>query len=139
MDTIHHHIPAAEPEATDANIPLVAWSTMAILLTLAVCIIISGLMFRYEESAMPKPKGIFSNQRHLPPAPRLQVFPAKDLAAFQAQQLNRAESYGWVDKQGGTAHVPVEKAMEMLLKSGLPVPVQKKPAAGAAAKPAVKQ
>ncbi|MCC6393068.1 MAG: hypothetical protein IT167_20885 [Bryobacterales bacterium] len=139
METIHHHIPAAEPEATDANIPLVAWSTIAILLTLAVCIIIAGLMFRYEEGAMPKAKGIFSNQRHLPPSPRLQAFPSKDLAAFQAQQLSRVESYGWVDKQAGTAHVPVEKAMEMLLKSGLPVPVQKKPAAGAAAKPAVKQ
>ncbi len=121
METIHHHIPAAEPEATDANIPLVAWSTIGILTTLAVCIIFAGLMFRYEESALPKPSGIFSNQRHLPPSPRLQAFPAKDLAAFQAQQLSRAESYGWVDKQAGVAHVPVEKAMEMLLKSGLPV------------------
>ncbi|MCC6363492.1 MAG: hypothetical protein IT165_08190 [Bryobacterales bacterium] len=131
METIHHHIPAAEPEATDANIPLVAWSTIGILGTLALCIFLAGLMFRYEESAMPKPTGIFSNLRRLPPPPRLQAFPAKDLAAFQAQQMSRVENYGWVDKQAGVAHVPVEKAMEMLLKSGLPVPVQKKAAAGA--------
>jgi hypothetical protein len=136
METIHHHIPAAEPEAKDANIPLVVWTTVGILVTLVLCMVIAALQFRFEESVMPKPTGIFSNQRRLPPLPRLQAFPAKDLAAFKDQQMSRVESFGWVDKQAGVAHVPVEKAMEMLLKSGLPIPVQKKPAAGAAVKPA---
>jgi len=55
------------------------------------------------------------------PAPSLQTTPWTDLKTFRAEQLHRAESYGWVDEKLGIAHVPVEKAKEMLLKKGIPV------------------
>ena len=49
-----------------------------------------------------------------PPAPRLQAEPAADLVAERAQQRQRLEGYGWVDRDGGIAHIPIERAMALL-------------------------
>jgi len=42
----------------------------------------------------------------------------KDFLLKQEDQLN---SYGWVDEQGGVAHIPIERAMDLIVERGLPV------------------
>ena len=42
----------------------------------------------------------------------------KDFLLSQEDQLN---SYGWVDEQGGVAHIPIERAMDLIVERGLPV------------------
>ena len=54
-----------------------------------------------------------------PPAPRLQVDPAQDLAKFRAGEDQRLNSYYWVDKQKGIVHIPIEQAMKKLAKQGI--------------------
>ena len=129
-----------DPEPRDADIPLVIKTGAGILIGLFVCMGIAVLQFRFETAEAPKEATIFHNEGKLPPLPRLQAFPAKDLAAFKETQHAKQESYGWVDKQGQIAHVPVEKAEEMVLKAGLPVwdrskPIQVAPEKPAAGKP----
>lgn len=132
MDPHHSaHSGVYTPEESDANIPLVVWTGVGILFTVVLCMIIVVFQYRFELAMLPKKSdSVFSTQGKLPPLPRLQAFPAKDLVEFQHQQLSKAETYGWADKQGGVARVPVDKAMDMILKNGLPV-VLNKPAAGA--------
>ena len=36
-------------------------------------------------------------------------------AQKRLQQMERLRSYGWVDREGGVAHIPVEEAMKMYL------------------------
>ncbi len=72
-----------------------------------------------------------------PPAPRLQIDPKKDLVEHRAAEDRILNGYGWVDKAGGVAQVPIERAMEMLLAKGLParnapVPAKMAPPAGVA-------
>lgn len=134
----HPQVPYG-PEEKDANISLVVWTGVGILFTVVLCMVIVIFQYRFETSMLPKKaEGAFSQEGKLPPLPRLQAFPAKDLAEFKTVQLNRAETYGWADKQAGIAHVPVEKAMEMILKNGLPV-VLAKPAAAPKAEAPKKQ
>jgi hypothetical protein len=52
------------------------------------------------------------------PAPRLQADPAADLRAFQAEQARALQGYGWVDREGGLARIPVARAMEILAARG---------------------
>jgi hypothetical protein len=52
-----------------------------------------------------------------PPAPRLQADPAADLAAERAQQRQRLERYGWVERVAGFAQIPIERAMALLVAS----------------------
>jgi hypothetical protein len=42
----------------------------------------------------------------------------KDFLLKQEDQLN---SYGWVDEKAGVAHIPIERAMELIKERGLPV------------------
>ena len=56
----------------------------------------------------------------------------KDFLLKQEDQLN---SYGWMDEQGGVAHIPIERAMDLVVERGLPVrPVAAETSATAAVK-----
>lgn len=54
------------------------------------------------------------------PAPRLQANPAAELAELRDDEETRLHSYGWVDRQAGVIHMPIERAMELTLERGLP-------------------
>ena len=61
-----------------------------------------------------------SNPRKEPPEPRLQKDPAMDLQQFRAGEEAVLHSYGWVDPEKGIVRIPVERAMELVAKEGLP-------------------
>jgi hypothetical protein len=55
-----------------------------------------------------------------PPAPRLQAYPAQELEAYRQAQSRWILEYGWIDRGQGLVHVPIERAMELVLEEGLP-------------------
>ncbi|HYB96695.1 MAG TPA: hypothetical protein VEC39_17105 [Vicinamibacterales bacterium] len=55
-----------------------------------------------------------------PPTPHLQTQPFKDIYTLRADEAAKLGSYGWVDKDGGVTHIPIDRAMEVLLQRGLP-------------------
>jgi hypothetical protein len=42
----------------------------------------------------------------------------RDFLMAQEKELN---SYGWVDENAGVAHIPIEKAMSLIVQQGIPV------------------
>jgi hypothetical protein len=68
------------------------------------------------------------------PAPQLQPEPPVDLVKFKADELARLNGYGWVDQKAGIAHIPIDRALEIVAKKGLPssnVPAEKSAAVAA--------
>ncbi len=63
-----------------------------------------------------------------PPGPRLQPSPASELVpeaeltAYLEEQQRALDGYGWVSKEGGVAHIPIARAIEILAAQGLPAP-----------------
>jgi hypothetical protein len=57
----------------------------------------------------------------IPAGPRLQVNGHEDLLDYLNQQQHVLDTYGWVDQKAGVVRVPIDQAMDMLLKNGLPV------------------
>ena len=57
----------------------------------------------------------------MPPDPRLQPDPRAQLQALRAYEKERLSTYGWVDKGAGVAHMPIERAMQLVAERGLPV------------------
>lgn len=55
------------------------------------------------------------------PQPRLQKNPIPDLKEVRAAENQVLTSYGWVDQQKGTVRIPIDQAMDLLVKKGLPV------------------
>ena len=39
---------------------------------------------------------------------------------MKAEDLGRLNTYGWVDRKAGVAHIPVDRAIDILAKRGLP-------------------
>ncbi|MGO8795766.1 MAG: hypothetical protein ACLQLC_13165 [Candidatus Sulfotelmatobacter sp.] len=55
------------------------------------------------------------------PSPRLERIEGDELNADLIQEQKTLYSYGWVDQNAGTVHIPIDRAMDLLVKRGLPV------------------
>jgi len=58
----------------------------------------------------------------LPPEPRLQAAPVKDMEELRARETSTLTSYGWVDRRAGVGRIPIDRAIDLLLENGLPAP-----------------
>jgi hypothetical protein len=63
--------------------------------------------------------------RELPPEPRLQSAPVRDLEELRAFEDAVLQSYGWVDRGAGVMRIPIERAIELLAQRGLPARAEK--------------
>jgi hypothetical protein len=54
------------------------------------------------------------------PGPRLQAEPSTEFQKMRKTDLGHLNGYGWVDRKAGIAHIPIDRAMEIVARSGLP-------------------
>jgi len=101
----------------------------AFLVWMAVGIIVTGVLmyalYQQLKSAevkrdAPASPLVDRSVHRMPPPPLLQTRPHPDLAAYQAAERQATQSYGWVDEAQGVIHIPVDRAMEMVVEQGLP-------------------
>jgi hypothetical protein len=55
-----------------------------------------------------------------PPEPHLQTFPERDLQTMRAAETAALTSYAWVDRDSGVVRIPIARAMELVVREGLP-------------------
>ena len=55
------------------------------------------------------------------PTPALQKQPFRDITTLRQGEADTLGTYGWVDKDGGVARIPIDRAMDMIIQRGLPV------------------
>lgn len=58
------------------------------------------------------------------PEPRLEENERTELNGFRYGEEQELNSYGWVDKNAGIAHIPIEQAMQLIAQKGLPTTPQ---------------
>lgn len=73
-----------------------------------------------------------ANQPRPRPRAALQADPTADMVKFAKEEEAALTSYAWVDRAGGVAKIPVDRALDLVAERGLPVP----PPLPAAAPPA---
>ncbi len=54
-------------------------------------------------------------------APMLETNERGQFSDFLIHQENQLNSYGWIDEKAGVAHIPIDRAMELIEQRGLPV------------------
>ena len=67
------------------------------------------------------PAGTLISRQRLPPEPRLQAHPARDMQQMLAAEDQALHQYGWVDPDKGIVRIPIDRAMDIIAKKGLPV------------------
>jgi hypothetical protein len=65
------------------------------------------------------------------PNPRLQQNPMAELDQMNKEERRRIESYGWIDRKAGIARIPVDRAIAILARTGLPKVAAPAPVPGA--------
>jgi hypothetical protein len=65
------------------------------------------------------------------PSPKLEEDERGQLNDIRMNEEKTLYTYGWVDEKAGTVHIPIERAMDLIVQRGLPVRSQA--AAGEAA------
>jgi cell division protein FtsN len=53
------------------------------------------------------------------PQPRLESNERLEINQFRRGEEERLNSYGWVDQQAGTLHIPINRAIELVAQRGL--------------------
>ena len=94
---------------------------------------------RYETSQppfSPLVKNVPSDTRRIPPqyngdyqkylqdqfpAPQLEINERTELNDIRLREENILSTYGWVDQNAGTVHIPIDRAIDLLAQRGLPV------------------
>ena len=59
------------------------------------------------------------------PSPRVQADPVVELRQMKAEDLGRLNQYGWIDRESGVAHIPIDRAIDILARKGLPTPEER--------------
>lgn len=78
-------------------------------------VMLKMLVWREDVDSPPASPLAASYARREPPEPRLQTDPVGDLAILRAREAARLDGYGWVDRQAGIVHIPITRAMELLV------------------------
>ena len=88
-----------------------------------VALLAMWLLFRAfatSEARRDVPPSPLASTRQPTPEPRLQVAPAQDMAQLRAREDAQLNHYSWIDKETGTVRIPIERAMELIARRGLP-------------------
>ena len=87
------------------------------LIGLLVTVLIFKNLARETESSPVSP--LYQGDQ-LPPEPRLQANPRLDLKKLREEEQTRLDSYHWVDKANGIVGIPIDRALEIVAREGLP-------------------
>ena len=117
--------PGSTYEHTDANVWIIArflfWLAIsAVLIHVGLGLLYALLIERAEETGDPRYPLVATQGERLPPPPRLQQFPTNDVYRFRIGEQAFLEGYGWMNKEAGIVHIPIEEAMRLTLERGLP-------------------
>jgi hypothetical protein len=123
--------PGVEFEKKDVRVPALLRIGLALLVLVLLSAFIAWRTFDsltahqpiYQEQLSPLRVG---NPEPLPPEPRLQgapghpMFGPEELRRLRADAQVRLSSYGWVDQSAGIAHIPIDRAIDIIAQDGLP-------------------
>lgn len=113
-------------EKSVRNVLMVGGGTAILLVfSLAACALAFHLLAQSCPMQSMSSLGIIAAPNLKPlerfPAPHLEIDDghAQRIALYAAQN-QKLNSYGWIDRTNGIVHIPINRAMDLLLQRGLP-------------------
>lgn len=115
-------------EQSDVNVGLLVRIFFVLAGSLAMTVVVVlgcwWLLRSFDTGSVSR----FALPRELPPRPRLQASPELDLQQMLEHDLGQLNSYGRTEE--GRFHMPIQRAMDMIVQRGLPVRQQTPPPIG---------
>jgi hypothetical protein len=111
-DHEHHDVPAG---------PILKFGLTLVILMVASFALVAWLFEWLSSRPVVLQHSPMVHPGELPPPPRLQVTPLRDLEALRKSEEGVINSYGWVDRDAGRVRIPVDRAMQLMVQRGFPV------------------
>src|SRR5258708_16093257 len=124
-------------ERQDLKVSGILYFLLGLVVVTLLCILaLRGLFafLEHREKGLPPPvsplvTNVPADSRRVAPGYPQSAFPNPKLEEDERGQLNEIRmneektlySYGWIDEKAGTVHIPIERAMDLLVQRGLPV------------------
>ena len=115
-----HH----DHEHRDVDVLSLFSIVLILFISTAVILLVVAIMMHYFNLKEPAKA---AGQANIPsarteefPQPRLEIKPGANLAELRAAENADLNSYGWIDREKGTARIPIDRAMQLILERGLP-------------------
>ena len=79
-----------------------------------------AVTFKHNEEARDRAPSPLAEARidPIPPGPRLQPTPPRDMQELRARDQEALHTYGWVDRNQGVARIPIDRAIEIMAEKG---------------------
>ncbi|HEX4667771.1 MAG TPA: hypothetical protein VH207_14335 [Chthoniobacterales bacterium] len=110
-------------EGKDADVINLGMIAALLLLVIVICLLLCwGILhaFNRERVAKEPPRTRMIETTAKFPQPQLLTQPGNEWRQTRLAAETRLQTYGWVDRQAGVAHIPIAEAMKLLLERGLP-------------------
>ena len=117
---------ARRHEVSDANFRNLMITALGLLGLVVFGLVFSWVIYLFSighTGAPGEPTQTFVriDPSQLPPGPNLQPDPHAVLVMLQHREDSILTSYAWVNKDSGIVRIPIDRAMALLAKRGLPV------------------
>ena len=111
-------------EERDVTLRPIVWAGAGMAVVVALVFVLVRWTFVSDlahDAAQSPPANPLTRSygRQLPPEPRLQTHPIRDLRDLRAAEDAVLTSYGWVDRKAGIVRIPIARAMELLATRGI--------------------
>ena len=107
-----------EYQSDNVDPALVKWTAVLLLVLIGSASFMGVVLYRANHVRLGSKSR--AEDYLQPPEPRLQVNEVQARKAYQEAQKFEMGSYGWIDDKEGIVRVPIERAMDLILKKGLP-------------------
>lgn len=98
----------------------VGLTVVVVVVFIAIAFLTNRFNQAQERLADKRPALFALEDDDLYPMPRLQEKPSRDMEIMRREVNERLGSYGWVDRESGVAHIPIDRALAIIAKQGLP-------------------
>jgi hypothetical protein len=106
----------------DVNVGYKFGLWLAVAMLISAGIVYGSFMFFERQvqtaTAIAQKYPLASEGAKQAPPPNLQTQPFKDIYALRHGENQKLTSYGWVDKDGGVTHIPIDRAIDVMLQKG---------------------
>jgi hypothetical protein len=118
MDESKH--PHIGHETTDVNVWAVGKFAIGLVIVCVVSIVLLFGLLKFFQSREETSVANTVEPTKMFPEPQLQKTPIPDLKAIRAEEDKLLNGYAWLDPKRGIVRIPVDRAIEVLAKRGLP-------------------
>ena len=111
-------------ERKDADVINLLMIALFLALVIGLCLLVCWAVLRSlnrNREAEESPPLRMAEQATRFPQPQLIIKSGDELRQTRLAAQTKLNSYGWVDRKAGVTHIPIARAMELLLERGLPV------------------